>query len=359
MSVSTITAQADLSRRSLFLVWGPPSHGPRSRVLARELGIESLHYIYSTTRRGLLAAPLKYSYQALATFALLLRERPRLVFVQSPPSFAVLAVFVYCLLSGARYVVDAHSDALQRRIWTWPGWLHRGLARRAITTIVTNEHMHDTIQSWGGNAFVLRDIPTTFKQSGVYPLGQGFNVVFVNTFARDEPLREVLAAARSLPEVQFYITGRKGRAQPEDLAAAPPNVHFTDFLPDEDYYALLASVQAVMCLTTRDHTMQRGACEALSLGTPIITSDWPLLRSYFGDGAAYVQNTSAGICEGIQALQSSYDEYQRALKAVQATQRHTWQSQRAALIALVRGASPAGEQRHPEGTRETNEQKEA
>lgn len=335
MSVSTATAYTDLSRHALFLVWGPPSHGPRSRVLARELGIESLHYIYSTTRRGLLAAPLKYSYQALATFALLLRQRPRVVFVQSPPSFAVLAVFVYCLLSGARYVVDAHSDALQRRIWTWPGWLHRGLARRAITTIVTNEHMRDTIQTWGGSAFVLRDIPTTFKQSGTYALPAGFNVVFVNTFAADEPLREVLAAARALPEVHFHITGRKQRAQPEDLAAAPPNAYFTDFLPDDDYYALLRSANAVMCLTTRDHTMQRGACEALSLGTPIITSDWPLLRAYFGDGAAYVDNTSAGICEGIQDLQNQYQSYRSAINAVQSTQRQAWQDRRSALIALV------------------------
>lgn len=336
--MSTAAAYADLSQRSLFLVWGPPSHGPRSRVLARELGIESLHYIYSTTRRGALAAPFKYGYQALATFALLLRERPRLVFVQSPPSFAVLAVFMYCLLSGARYVVDAHSDALQRRIWTWPGWLHRSLARRAITTIVTNEHMRDTVQRWGGHAFVLRDVPTTFEQSGAYPLAEGFNVVFVNTFAPDEPLREVVAAARLLPKVQIYITGRKRRAQPEDLLTAPPNVYFTDFLPDEDYYALLGSAQAVMCLTTRNHTMQRGACEALSLGTPVITSDWPLLRSYFGDGAAYVQNTSAGICEGIQDLQSNYDGYRTAINAVQATQRHAWQARRAALIALVKQA---------------------
>ena len=34
-------------------------------------------------------------------------------------------------------------------------------------------------------------------------------------------------------------------------------------------------MDGILALTTHDHTMQRGACEAVSLGVPIITSDWP------------------------------------------------------------------------------------
>jgi glycosyltransferase involved in cell wall biosynthesis len=76
-------------------------------------------------------------------------------------------------------------------------------------------------------------------------------------------------------------------------------VKFTGFLPDEEYLGLLRGVQAIMVLTTNNHTMQRGACEAVSLGKPIITSDWPVLRSYFNKGTIHVDNSYHGIKEGI------------------------------------------------------------
>jgi glycosyltransferase involved in cell wall biosynthesis len=337
----TTVSLALVSKRSLFLVWGPPSHGPRSRVFARALGIDDLHFVYSTTRRGWLAAPAKYPYQALQTLRLLFARRPRLVFVQSPPSFAVMFVYLYCLLAGAHYIVDAHSAAFQRRIWTRPRWLHRLLARRAITTIVTNEHFERQLQGWGARAFVLRDIPSVFDTSGEYPLDGEFNIAVVNTFAKDEPLGAVLEAARALPDVRFYITGKTETAPAEIIARAPANVRFTGFLPDAAYYALLGQAHAVMCLTTRDNTMQRGACEALSLGRPIITSDWPLLRAYFHTGTVHVPGSADGIRRGVLELRRHYDAYALAIRELQAAQQQEWHGKIAALMRLIEGVVAA------------------
>jgi glycosyltransferase involved in cell wall biosynthesis len=320
--------------KAAFLVWGPPSHGPRSRILARELGIEALHYLYSSTQRGALSAPLRYGYQAVKTLQTLFREHPQVVFVQSPPSLAVLFVYLYCALSGAKYLVDAHSAAFLR-IWLRPAWLHHFLARRAVTTLVTNEHYQQVIQGWGGHAFVLRDIPTTFEQNGEVPLDGRFNVVVVNTFSEDEPLDQVLAAAKELPEIAFYVTGKKKMAAPAVLAQAPANVHFTDFLPDAAYYGLLNAAQTVMCLTTRNHTMQRGACEALSLGKPIITSDWPLLQTYFHRGTVHVANTSDAIRQGVWQMKENYPLYQAEIKVLQTEQQREWQEKVALLLSLI------------------------
>jgi len=327
---------AHFSGQALFLVWGPPSHGPRSQVFARELGIEELHFIYSTTRRGLLAAPLKYSFQAIKTLKLLFQKRPKIVFVQSPPSFAVIFVYLYCALTNGRYIVDAHSDALQSSYWTRPQWLYRFLARQAITTIVTNEHFEHMISDWGGHAFVLRDVPTTFPVGDRYPLNGKFNLVVVNTFAADEPLHEVLAAAAELEEVEFHITGKKSRAGQHLPRLIPENVHFTDYLPDETYYALLDASQAVMCLTTRDHTMQRGACEALSLGKPIITSNWPLLENYFYRGTVHVDNTKAGIRDGVLEMRQNYKIYHAGIRRLQIEQREEWQAKITLLANMIR-----------------------
>lgn len=329
---------APFSNRALFIVWGPPSHGPRSQVLAYELGIPELHFLNVTSHRGAWVAPFKYTLQAIRTIRLLFRKRPRLVFVQSPPGLAVLFVYLYCALTGSSYVVDAHSTAMQHPVWTKPRWLWAPLARNAVVTIVTNEHFMKMIQGWGGRAMVIRDIPTTFPTDGTYPLNGEFNVTVVNTFSSDEPLEQVLQAAEGLKGIRFYVTGRAKSADPRMLERAPGNVTFTDFLSREQYYALMRGSHAVMCLTTRDHTMQRGACEALSMGKPIVTSHWPILQEYFHQGTVHVDNSSNGIRQGVYEMKSNYDGYLSGIRELQLSQRAEWEKKVGELAAIVRVA---------------------
>lgn len=324
------------AEQSLFLVWGPPSHGPRSQVLAQALHIPELHFVSATSRRGAWVAPFKYGVQALKTLRLLFHKRPKIVFVQSPPGLAVLVVYLYTALTGGRYLVDAHSAALLLPYWTRPRWLYRLLAQKALTTMVTNEHFQQMIAEWGGHALVLRDIPANFPPAAPLALNGKFHITVVNTFSPDEPLEQVLEAAAGLGDVQFHVTGRPRNGQP--MPPAPANVHFTGFLPTEQYYALLRGSHAVMCLTTRNHTMQRGACEALSLGKPIITSDWPLLRDYFHRGTVHVDNSSEGIRQGVGMLQENYEQYAAGIQALQAFQQREWQEKVAALAELLQQA---------------------
>lgn len=294
--------------------------------------------VFSTRRRGALVAPWKYGYQAVATMVLLARRRPRLVFVQSPPSFAVVFVALHCLLTGARFVVDAHSAAMQAFHWTRPRALYRLLARRALATIVTNDTFARRIESWGAAALILRDIPTKFPVGDAPDLPNGFNVLVVNTFAPDEPLSEIVDAARRLPHVTFHVTGDPSRRPGVVSQLSPPdNVRLTGYLPDGDYYALMTTVDAVMCLTTRDDTMQRGACEALSIGTPIITADWPLLRDYFRDGTIHVTPRADAIEAGVLETASGIDELRRGIGRLRDAQWQEWVAASTALATLIRG----------------------
>jgi glycosyltransferase involved in cell wall biosynthesis len=316
-------------RSGLFLVWGPESHGPRSVVFARELGLP-IAFMKATRRRGLLAGFVKYPVQAVLTARELLRRRPRFVFVQSPPSFAVMVVALYAFVFRRGFVIDAHSDAMQSQRWMWPKWLHRRLLRSAVATIVTNEAFAEQVAAAGGNALVIRDIPTVFPDGGYFADANG-SIAVVSTFAPDEPVVDVLRAASMVPDVTFHITGdsRRCKVPLDDVSA---NVHFTGFLPTEDYYALLRGSAAVMCLTTRDNTMQRGACEALSLGQPIITSDWPLLRTYFDRGAAHVDNSPSQIAAAVRDVVARQEHYRAEIGQLQQSQKAQWQ---AALAALV------------------------
>lgn len=328
-------------RRGVFIIWGPPSKGRRSLVLGTDLGLDEVAYLAGSWRPGLARDPLKYPRLAWRTVRLLAHRRPRVIFVQSPPTLAAWAVAAYAAMSGARFVIDAHSDAFQRARWTRPRWLNRIVARRATATLVTDPHWAGRITDDGAVAIVVPDIPHPADEGAGAErdaLGDGFHLLVVNTWSPDEPLRAVLEAAAELPDAVFHVTGRSD-ARLDALGQLPANVRFTGFLPDEAYARLMSSVDAVACLTTRDHTMQRGACEALSMGRPIVTSDWGLLRSYFSRGTVHVDNTAEGIRDGIRQLMTHYAAYAASIAELRSERIDEWQSRRAAMIDLI--ATPA------------------
>jgi glycosyltransferase involved in cell wall biosynthesis len=137
-------------------------------------------------------------------------------------------------------------------------------------------------------------------------------------WAWDEPIRELLAAAERVPDIEIVLTGRAPR---EVQAAAPANCTFSGWLPREEYRALLARATAVICLTTRESTMQNGACEAAEHGTPMILSGTRALREYFdAGGVLFVENhepeTLAGAIRTLAGDSPKYEDEARVARAV-------------------------------------------
>ena len=102
-----------LRARALFLVWAERHRGTRSAWLAESLGVEDLRYLSPTRRRGLRAAWQKYPIQLVASLRVLLALRPRVVLVQSPPSFAARRI----LPVGTESSFCAMPERLRRRGW--------------------------------------------------------------------------------------------------------------------------------------------------------------------------------------------------------------------------------------------------
>jgi glycosyltransferase involved in cell wall biosynthesis len=221
------------------------------------------------------------------------------VLVASPPIFAVMAVWLYCKLFNAHYIIDAHTGVFDDPRWRWLGSISRFLARSAAATIVTNVHLQQTVARWGAHAVVIGDVPVDFPAVKPLHLGSGSNVVVVNSFSEDEPLDEILAAAAQLPDVRFHITGNPKHARNRWNATLPANARFTGWLSDADYVGTLGAADVVMCLTTHDHTMQRGAYEAMAMEKPLITSNWELLRTTFSRGTIHVGNIAGEIVTAV------------------------------------------------------------
>jgi glycosyltransferase involved in cell wall biosynthesis len=293
-----------------------------------------LHCIHYLRFQAPLYAPAKYILQAVRTWRVLFRERPVAVHVQNPPFVCGLVVDWYCRVTGSLFVLDHHSAAFGPA-WDWALPFQKLLARYAVTNIVTNQHWAGIVGSWGAHALIMGDPFLPLPEGRAFPVEPGFNIAFVSTFAPDEPLDAVLGAAARLPEVHFYITGDTKRKPQSFFDTLPPNVTCTGFLPDAQYIGLLRAVDAIMVLTTRDHTLQLGGCEAVSVGQPLITSDWPFLRDFFSGGAVYVANTVDQIRDGILKMQRESRQLKEEMAQFRDTKRREWDEQIAQLRELL------------------------
>jgi len=311
----------------VFVTW-MPAH-TRSASLAKHLGAEDL-YIYPIRDRRFryLLAPFKYFLAARETLRELHHRQPAEVFVMNPPIFAPLVVWLYCRATGARFVIDTHTAAFDRPRWRAFSWLHRFLARRAVVNLLHNRPLADRVAAaWdvptlalGNVPYVMADVaPADFHESP-----GPFNVVVIATFDVDEPIMAIIEATNHVPDCMFYVTGRIQHAPAAAVRAAGPNVRFTDFLSAIAYAALLRACDAVICLTLNDLTMQNGAYEALALGKPVITSDWPVLRQAFPKGALLVDNTAFEIARAVRRLRDEHRRYVREIEELRAENEVSW-----------------------------------
>ena len=278
-------------------IWISWERHRRSRELARALSVP-LYEIVS--RRG---GGLRSIDCSLRTTALLLRLRPSLVFVQNPSVvLAALASFLKPVV-GYTLVVDRHSnfDFSNTRHGLFNFLSNYGI-RRADLTIVTNDAIQRLVEEKGGRALVLQDLLPHLAARNEAPRGGPHRVVYVCSFSPDEPVEEVLEAARLLDEnVHVYVTGRVPGTFQTLARRAPATITFTGFLPEDDYVDLLGSSDIVVALTKREHTLLCGAYEGVSLRKPLVLSNQEALRSYFRKGVVLTENTPEAIATAIRA----------------------------------------------------------
>jgi glycosyltransferase involved in cell wall biosynthesis len=304
----------------------------RSDHTARELGGPS-HMVYLPEYGSKPSTILfKYFGQWRMTARILRAERPDAVFVMTPPVFASLPAFWYAWRTGARVVLDAHTAAFLHPRWRHLQWLQRRLCRRAATTLVHNEHQARIVEGMGAHATTVPDVPIVYARIEPFEKRGKPVVAVVCSFNYDEPIAEILEAARAVPDVQFYMTGNPKQLAAELKARIPANVTLTGFLSIESYGGLITGADAVMTLTTRDHTMLRAAYEAIYQGTPVIVSDWPLLRASFDEGALHVDNSVDQIAAAAARVAGEREVLRAGATRLCQRKQARWQETKAAII---------------------------
>jgi glycosyltransferase involved in cell wall biosynthesis len=324
--------------RVTYISWAP--HCSRSDCTARELGGTSRMVYWGWLGSHPATVWLKYIGQALGTWKVLVREHPGVVFVMSPPPVAVVPVYIYCALKRIPYVVDAHSGVFLTKRWRLFQGFQFWLCRRAVTTIVTNDHLAALVRSHGGRATIVPDVPIQFDMAARPPAQMdGFTVVFVTSFDRDEPVSAMVETARHLPNIRFFMTGDPKNVPRSRLYPLPANLTLTGFLPTAAYGALLRHAGVVVALTTDDYTMQRAAYEAIYQGTPVIVSNTQLLRQSFDEGAVHVDNSPDAIVKAILRVRDNAVEYRQAASRLRARKIDLWVRTKSALLATLNAAT--------------------
>ncbi len=301
-------APADRRPGRVWIAW---ERQRRSLELAARLGADLR--LFLDEDRGWKRYPLS----AIRTLRLLRACRGKDVFVQNPSM--VLAALAGALKRplGYRLVVDRHSNfgilsggntGLKRRI---SDLLSDFTLRRADMTIVTNSELAAYVEKRGGRPFVLPDpfpeIPSRDPEAQGFPAprraGAPVEILFVSSWAFDEPIRQAAEACRALRgRVVVRITGKPKPAYARILKEAPDNFVPTGFIPDSQYFALMARCDAVLAVTTRPCTLVCGAYEALALGKPLILGNTDALRDYFDDGAVYTDATVPDMIRSFEAV---------------------------------------------------------
>ena len=285
----------------------------RTRTLCFALNL-SLS-VLETKHRGF----VRWGFLASRTLVLLRRRKPRTLIVQNPSIAAAMLSLIFRPVFRYRLIIDAHNEAIcpykhnNALVRAVSRWLIRGVD----ITVVTNESLAAEVKRIGGTPFVLFDCIPERPPGLEIVRPSKIEVLVVSTFSRDEPIDEIIGAARLLPQVQFRFTGQPTA----DIEAKilPSNARLTGLLSDRDYWSAMGSTSLVLDLTDRQDCLVCGAYEALALSKPLILTDCRVARELFKDGASYTANEADAIAEVILAV--ALDLASRSLAAHQAAVR--------------------------------------
>lgn len=295
-----------MRHRALWVTW---ENQVRNRSVSHALGIPLREIISS-------APPLlRHLVCSIRTIICVAPCRGGLVVVQSPSlGLAVLGVALSRVLRF-KLVIDAHNAGLapcegRSRLLTR---LAHWTLRNADLVLVSNRGLASSVLNIGGTPHVFPDplprLEVQIQEHSGEATGYQGQVVFICTWASDEPVEEVLRAAELVPHVRIVITGKPRRTRaPESLSE---NVVLAGFLSRKKYEELLVSSDVAMDLTTRSDCLVCGAYEAVVAERPFVLSDTPALRNHFRIGGVHVSNNAVSIADGIRSVLDSYPRYRR------------------------------------------------
>lgn len=292
-------------------VWITWENQRRNRTLSEKLGARLLEFDIQ------LPFILRYPISMGKTVLALISARPKIIFSQNPSLVLALQALVLSKTLKSKLVVDAHNAGLfplEGRHATL-NWLAGKICKWTDLTIVSNVELEKHVESLGGRAISIPDpIPNIDIPETLPELKGAFNILFICSWADDEPFLEAINAASSLDsDTYIYITGNSRSFERTHKHKLPGNVILTGFMSDDLFSGMLYACDCTMVLTYRDNCLLCGAYEGEAAGKPLILSDTTTLRGFFRKGSTYTENNAISISKAIRSTRDNITSLTREI----------------------------------------------
>lgn len=292
-----------VNRKAYNTIWLSWHLSRRSATLSSCLAIPFIAVQYEGS------ALARHAKSAVWTVALLIKHRPRNLFLQY--SFLLLVIVsLYKVLTPYRVSIycDCHTKALRRKIHGFGGRIFTSLKKWSFSAtnmvILANNGQVKDLAGLSDTFLIVPDFIPTFARANDCEQFLPYCVMSMS-FDTDEPLAELADAAESIATFQdVYITGSAPIWYLQRFSENP-RVHITGFMEDNRYLELLNRANCVISLTNEEGCLQSAGYEALAFGVPFVTSDTIALRDYFGCSAIFVNHCPDSIAK---AAETAYNQ---------------------------------------------------
>ncbi|MEJ5292144.1 MAG: glycosyltransferase [Candidatus Methanosuratincola sp.] len=228
---------------------------------------------------------LPYFRAAFLTIRAMAKIKPDAVIVQLPQGPLLLEALMLKLFYSYKLVADVHTGFLMK--WEWKSLIlnmpFKRLLNKCDVIVIHNEKMRELLPSDSKQKvlvvydpwYMIKPIRTPSSSKEQY-------VVFPASYHPDEPLEEVLEAAKELcPNVKLVITGDWKKC-PQLKRYASEQIRFTGFLSNNEYELLIANASGIISGTKEEYTALMSAWEAIAHAKPLAITKSQALEETYG-----------------------------------------------------------------------------
>lgn len=336
---------------NIFLVW--TKYQARVETLSedfkRELGDTLILYRPNPSAHKFKKV-LFYLNYFINDLRVLVKESPKRVFVQTPPSHALLAPIIYKKIFNkkAKIICDLHN-AMTRE-----PWLNRFGTQKLLTfcdlIICHNEVVYSNIlnnnlyKNFNYNNLVILEDKTPNLKEYIQQVNQDISdkqepvVFFPASFNNDEPISEVIKAAELLPQFKIIMTGNSSKLKRNfniEKDNLPDNVVITGWITTEEYKKTLNKCDILLGLTIFNDIQMSVSNEGLGAEKVMVLSDTETLRLIYKDGAQYCENNAVSIAENVQIAYKNSCELKKKVSSVKFEKEVRYKNQLRNLLTKI------------------------
>lgn len=310
---------------NLFLVW--TKYQARAESLVPDLNEKIGHFkvVYrDNSNPNKIKKIANYLSFFIKDVILLYKEKPKVVIVQTPPSFSLFAPICYKFFSKKLTIVSDTHNAMTREPWSSRVGSKSSLKlvdficvhnNTIYKTVIQNELykqsktliLEDKTLELQRNDNVLKNVNSSSNSIQYNTI----NVFFPASFNMDEPILEVIACARENKDIIFNLTGNIQKLEINfnlKITDLPDNLNIMGWISNEEYLKKLNDCDILLGLTIFDDIQMSVSNEGLGAEKVMVLSNKKTLKDIYKSAAIYTDHTPDSLSESIRKAYKKQSE---------------------------------------------------